>query len=276
MVDNAKKSGKEGNISEEKIRAIIGWLEKVEAGNYSEKLELGDGNQAQKELQDKINALVGALHRQSEEYHATTMEMAMGLSEIFSTLAEVQNGNLDVLVGDETLNSSYEVLANLGLALNNTVYDFKCQLDTIKKQQIAIHELSTPILQIWDNVLALPVIGVVDTRRSVEIMEKLLGEIVNKQVQYVILDITGVEIVDTKTADHFIKVIKSAKLLGANCILTGIRPAVAQTLVEIGVDLSEIKTLRNLQAGLRECLRDMEQKDLRRAERINQKLKKDA
>jgi rsbT co-antagonist protein RsbR len=74
----------------------------------------------------------------------------------------------------------------------------------------------------------------------------------------VILDITGVEIVDTKTADNFIKVMKAAQLLGARCVLTGIRPAVAQTLVDLGLDLSSITTLRNLQEGLRECLRIMD------------------
>lgn len=131
------------------------------------------------------------------------------------------------------------------------------KLEIIERQRFAIQELSTPVLQLWDNVLAMPIIGVVDTRRSADIMERLLAEISNKQSRFVILDITGVEVVDTKTADHFVKVIRAAELLGTSCILTGIRPAVAQTLVEIGVDLSAIKTLRNLKEGLKECLRSM-------------------
>ena len=106
-------------------------------------------------------------------------------------------------------------------------------------------------------MLALPVIGVVDSRRSVDIMERLLTEVTERQARFVILDITGVDVVDTRTADHFIKVIKAAELLGTTCIVTGIRPAVAQTLVQIGVDLSQVITLRNLQDGLRECLRRM-------------------
>jgi anti-anti-sigma regulatory factor len=133
------------------------------------------------------------------------------------------------------------------------------KLEIIERQRFAIQELSTPVLQLWTNVLAMPIIGVVDSRRSAEIMERLLSEITARQSRFVILDITGVEIVDTKTADHFIKVIKAAELLGTRCILTGIRPAVAQTLVEIGVDLSSITTLRTLQDGLRECLRQMGQ-----------------
>jgi anti-anti-sigma regulatory factor len=133
------------------------------------------------------------------------------------------------------------------------------KLEIIRRQQFAIQELSTPILQLWDDVLALPVIGVVDSRRSADIMERLLSEVTERQSRFVILDITGVEVVDTKTADHFIKVIKAAELLGTFCILTGIRPAVAQTLVEIGVDMSSVMTLRNLQEGLKECLRRMGQ-----------------
>jgi len=136
------------------------------------------------------------------------------------------------------------------------------QLEIIKRQQFAIRELSTPVLQLWDDVLALPIIGVVDTKRSVEIMERLLTEVTERQSRFVILDITGVEVVDTKTADHFIKVIRAAELLGTTCVLTGIRPAVAQTLVEIGVDLSNVRTLRNLKEGLRECLRMMGDKGL--------------
>lgn len=132
------------------------------------------------------------------------------------------------------------------------------QLEIIERQRVAIDELSTPILQIWDDILALPLIGVVDSKRSMDVMERLLGEIIHRQASFVIIDITGVEVVDTKTADNFVKLIKAAELLGAQCVLTGIRPAVAQTLVAIGVDLSSIKTLRNIQAGLKECIRQRE------------------
>ncbi len=192
-----------------------------------------------------------------EEYHNSTMELAMGLSECFQVLSEVRDGNMDARVSEFTLGSADEVVANLAKSLNETISEIDNQVETIRRQQFAIQELSTPILQLWDNVLALPIIGVVDTRRSADIMERLLEEVTTRQSKFVILDITGVEVVDTKTADHFIKVIKAAELLGSTCILTGIRPAVAQTLVELGIELSSIATLRNLQEGLKECLRQM-------------------
>jgi anti-anti-sigma regulatory factor len=129
------------------------------------------------------------------------------------------------------------------------------KLNIINQQQEAIRELSTPIMEVWDDVLVLPVVGVVDTRRSMEIMNTLLEKIVNSQSRCIIIDITGVEIVDTKTADYLLKVVSAAQLLGARCVLTGINPAVAQTLVEIGADLSQVKTLRSLKEGLTDSIR---------------------
>jgi len=153
------------------------------------------------------------------------------------------NENLDLLVDERTS----ELQDKLALITE--------QNELITRQQVALQELSTPILRLWDDVIALPIIGIVDTRRSAEIMEKLLSAIMREQARFVILDITGVEVVDTKTADHFIKVVKATQLLGARCVITGIRPAVAQTLVDIGVDLSAVRTLGNLMEGLKDCIR---------------------
>lgn len=131
------------------------------------------------------------------------------------------------------------------------------KLDTIKRQQEAIRELSTPVITIWDGVLTLPVIGVVDSRRTEEMMDTLLNRVVETQAKCVIIDITGVDVVDTKTADHFLKMVKAVGLLGASCYITGISPEIAQTLTNIGVDLSNIKTRRNLQDGLKEAFKGM-------------------
>ncbi len=129
------------------------------------------------------------------------------------------------------------------------------QLETIERQRRAIQELSTPILQLWEGVLVLPVIGFVDSARSQQMMERLLDEIVARQARHVIIDVTGVAVMDTQTADYFTKIFNSVRFLGAQCLLTGIRPAVAQTLVHIGVQLDQVTTRRNLQQGLQECLR---------------------
>lgn len=132
------------------------------------------------------------------------------------------------------------------------------QLETIEQQRRAIQELSTPILQLWEGILVLPVIGFVDSARSQQMMERLLEDIVQRQARHVIIDVTGVAVMDTQTADYFTKIFNSVRLLGAQCLLTGIRPAVAQTLVHIGVQLDQVTTRRNLQQGLQECLRMIE------------------
>ncbi len=132
--------------------------------------------------------------------------------------------------------------------------ELKARLKTIEEQNAAIRELSTPVMEIWDDILVLPVVGVVDTHRSMEIMNTLLQRIVDGQAKCVIIDITGVEVVDTKTADYLLRVARAARLLGTRCVLTGLSPAVAQTLVEIGADITEITTLRNLKEGLKDCL----------------------
>src|SRR6476646_513324 len=101
----------------------------------------------------------------------------------------------------------------------------------------------------------MPIIGLIDSRRTADMVQRLLVEVARTQSSFVIVDLTGVEIVDTRTADHLIKLMRKVELVGARCVLTGIRPAVAETLVDIGVDFGRLNTLRNLKHGLREALR---------------------
>jgi rsbT co-antagonist protein RsbR len=163
---------------------------------------------------------------------------------------------------EERLFNTVRVLAtatveNLRLVAekNKALDELKQKLETIERQAQAIQELSTPVIEIWDDVLVMPVVGIVDTRRSKDIMDSLLHRIVETQSKCAIIDVTGVEIVDTMTADYLLKVVRAARLLGARCVLTGLTPAVAQTLVETGASFEEVPTLRNLKEGLRDCLR---------------------
>lgn len=137
----------------------------------------------------------------------------------------------------------------------NVEFELREKLDLIQEQQATIRKMSTPIIQIWDGVLTLPLIGALSSERAADIMERLLGEISRTNAQHVILDLTGVEIVDTATAEHLLKVVYAVQLMGAQGMITGIRPAVAQTMIALGADMSRIKTLANLQEGLRACMR---------------------
>ena len=137
--------------------------------------------------------------------------------------------------------------------------DLEAKLETIEMQEAAIRELSTPIIEVWASVLCLPVVGIVDSQRSAEMTETLLETIVSKQARMAIVDITGIDVMDTKTADHFIKMARAVRLLGAECIVSGINPGIAQTLTHIGVDLTGIRTLRSLRDALQLYLRETEQ-----------------
>lgn len=125
------------------------------------------------------------------------------------------------------------------------------QKQTIMQQQDDLMELSSPVIKIWDDVLVLPVIGTVDSRRAQIMMENLLQSIVDSGCTIAILDITGVLRIDTQVANHLIKTVEAVRLLGGECIISGISPAIAQTIVQLGIDLSAIKTKANLQEGMR-------------------------
>lgn len=118
--------------------------------------------------------------------------------------------------------------------------------DVIHRQQEELLELSTPVVQLFDNILALPLIGTLDSARTQIVMENLLQRIVETGAMIAIIDITGVPTVDTLVAQHLLKTVAAARLMGADCIISGIRPQIAQTIVHLGVDLSEVTTKATL------------------------------
>jgi rsbT co-antagonist protein RsbR len=116
----------------------------------------------------------------------------------------------------------------------------KSREEVILRQQREIAELSTPVVKLWDGVLALPVIGTLDSQRTQVVMENLLQHIVDEGAEIAIIDITGVPTVDTLTANHLLKTVAAARLMGADCIISGIRPQIAQTIVHLGVELNVV------------------------------------
>jgi rsbT co-antagonist protein RsbR len=116
----------------------------------------------------------------------------------------------------------------------------KSREEVIVRQQREIAELSTPVVKLWDGILALPLIGTLDSQRTQVVMENLLQTIVDDEAQIAIIDITGVPTVDTLTAQHLLKTVAAARLMGADCLISGIRPQIAQTIVHLGVELNVI------------------------------------
>jgi rsbT co-antagonist protein RsbR len=132
--------------------------------------------------------------------------------------------------------------------------------DIIRSQQEAIREISTPVLQIRDQVLILPIVGLVDTHRARLLTETLLGAIRARRARAVIMDITGVPLVDSKVAKHIAQTCEAARLMGATVFITGISPEIAQTLVTIGAELIGVRTLGDLQGGIEEAERMLSSK----------------
>jgi rsbT co-antagonist protein RsbR len=131
----------------------------------------------------------------------------------------------------------------------------KTREDVIMRQQKELLELSTPVVRLWENVLALPLIGTLDSARTQVVMQNLLDAIVQTRSDYAIIDITGVPVVDTLVAQHLLKTVAAARLMGADCLISGIRPQIAQTIIHLGVDLSEVTTKATLADAFEVALR---------------------
>jgi rsbT co-antagonist protein RsbR len=140
-----------------------------------------------------------------------------------------------------------ELLDSMGL-YTTEVYQ-KSREEVIRRQQEELLELSTPVVKLWDGILALPIIGTLDSARTQVVMESLLQGIVQTNSKIAIIDITGVPTVDTVVAQHLLKTVTAARLMGADCIISGVRPQIAQTIVHLGIDLSNITTKASLAAA---------------------------
>jgi rsbT co-antagonist protein RsbR len=152
-------------------------------------------------------------------------------------------GGDPAVFAEEVLNASL-LLDKLGL-YTTEVYQ-KGREDVILRQQQEMLELSTPVVELWEGILALPLIGTLDSARTQVVMESLLQRIVETGSQTAVIDITGVPTVDTLVAQHLLKTVAAARLMGADCIISGIRPQIAQTIVHLGVELNDVATKASL------------------------------
>jgi rsbT co-antagonist protein RsbR len=132
--------------------------------------------------------------------------------------------------------------------------ELRARIELIEEQREVIRELSTPIIEVWDGVLTLPIVGLVDSARTAELMDDLLQAVTRTRSRFAILDLTGVQVVDTSTASHLIGLVQAIRLLGAEGVLSGIHPNIAQTIVAIGVDLSRVRVFATLRDALEDCI----------------------
>jgi rsbT co-antagonist protein RsbR len=149
-----------------------------------------------------------------------------------------------------TVNSIIDRLERVRTETQRYERELDEQVATIDKQRAAIKELSTPMIEVWAGVLCVPIVGVIDSSRAAEMTSSLLSAVVEKKVRFTIIDITGIEAMDTRATDHFLRMARSVRLLGAECVLSGINPNVARSIVHMGVEMSGIQTYRSLRDAL--------------------------
>lgn len=165
---------------------------------------------------------------------------------IFEALQRDLSSNTQALV--EAITSVSQVIDGLAQWTVDAYQRTREQL--IKRQQEELLELSTPVIKLWDGVLAVPMIGTLDSNRTQLVMETLLQRIVETEATLAIIDITGVPTVDTLVAQHLLKTVTAIRLMGADCIISGIRPQIAQTIVHLGIDLQSVSTKATLADAL--------------------------
>jgi rsbT co-antagonist protein RsbR len=161
---------------------------------------------------------------------------------LFEALREECGKDADALA--EEVWRATELLDSLGLLTAEAFQ--KSREDVISRQQQEMLELSTPVVQLWTGILALPLIGTLDSARTQVVMQNLLEAIVKTRSDFAIIDITGVPVVDTLVAQHLLKTVAAARLMGAECMISGIRPQIAQTIIHLGVDLGGVITKATL------------------------------
>lgn len=197
-------------------------------------------------MTDALAGLLTAMSVECAETGLTPSDTAQLVFSLKHVLADLYGGEFLAEA------QAHKLIDRMGL---HTIEAFIARREQlILRQNQEILDLSVPVTPLWDGILSLPIIGTLDSGRSQAVTEKLLGEIARLGARYAILDITGVPTVDTQTAQHLARTVAAARLMGAECVLTGIRPVIAQTMVSLGINLADLKTCFSLADGLRFCL----------------------
>ena len=203
---------------------------------------------------DHVREILTELSRSRAQQGFTASETATFVfslkQPLFARLRQEVEKNADTLAEENW--AATILLDHLGL-FTIEVYQ-QSREAVIARQQQELMELSTPVVKLWEGILALPLIGTLDSARTQVVMESLLQQIVESEATIAIIDITGVPTVDTLVAQHLLKTVAAARLMGADCIISGIRPQIAQTIIQLGVDLNEVTTKASMAAALRLAL----------------------
>jgi rsbT co-antagonist protein RsbR len=255
-----------GIVREHEKEILADWMHRQKE-SISTRRDLMNESELQRQAHDFLNAFVTGANASIDDIHAETWRPALELLSRISESRALQGFSpsetaLFVFSMKETIFSQLRksvsdvntlaeetwtvtvLLDSLGLYTMEAFQ--KSREGVIMRQQQELLELSTPVVTLWQGILALPLIGTLDSARTQVVMESLLQRIVETGSLIAILDITGVPTVDTLVAQHLLKTVAAARLMGADCIISGIRPQIAQTIVHLGVDLNSVTTKATL------------------------------
>jgi rsbT co-antagonist protein RsbR len=203
---------------------------------------------------DKVREMLGNISASRAQLGFSPAETATFVlsvkKPIFNQIRQAYKSDAEALAAETW--AATELLDAMGL-YTTEIYQ-KSREHIIKRQQEELLELSTPVVKLWDGILALPIIGTLDSARTQVVMESLLQAIVQTNSRVAIIDITGVPTVDTVVAQHLLKTVTAARLMGADCIISGVRPQIAQTIVHLGINLLDVTTKATLAAAFKTAL----------------------
>nr|WP_186351174.1 STAS domain-containing protein [Pseudomonas poae] len=257
-------------LQDNRIDLLNEWTHSLEATGATRNLK---GDDVKQQTGDFLNLLVDALHNGGSQNinHENWAQTRLFLEKLSHSRALVGQdsqqtasfifalkGPVFALLQREYANDGAQLAEQLwevselldGLGMHTIRTFQKSREAVIKRQQEELLELSTPVVKLWDGVLALPMIGTLDSQRTQVVMESLLQRIVDTGSEIAIIDITGVPTVDTLVAQHLLKTVTAIRLMGADCIISGVRPQIAQTIVHLGLDLQGVVTKANLADAL--------------------------
>ncbi|MEU7720518.1 STAS domain-containing protein [Streptomyces tibetensis] len=198
-------------------------------------------------VRDQLGRMAASRARTGIDSDGVASEVA-ALREPVTELLRAEFGAPDSPEANEAVLALTVLMGTLRLVVMETTLSAGEEL--IARQREQLHEVATPVIKLWESTVAVPLIGTLDSARSQVVMESLLDAIVAERARYAILDITGVPTVDSLVAQHLMKTVAAARLMGAECIVSGIRPAIAQTIVHLGIDLGTVLTRSSLADAL--------------------------
>lgn len=245
MLESARRHEKE--IAERSATSAIGEV----SVDLTSRLESAIAERDIGEFLDEVADMIPALYHSEMPLETLIGSLARSNDAMFAAFEADFGDDPHRLMGAAR---AYAKLRGAMAVRIGEAYSFLRTQAVEEENRKVIRELSTPVIQVWEGVLVMPLVGIVDTTRANQMMEQLLSRIGELSTRVVILDVTGVPTVDTEVANHFLRATRAARLLGATSIVVGISPKVAQALVRLNVDLGRLETYTDLRSGLQRAI----------------------